>query len=169
MSSLKIEVPVSADVSRQSRHIWGTSRLEPWSATSGCSNTICCSWSPTSALTAMTQGSQTSCWAMRARWRVSLNLIWRHICPQEDTSCAEGCLCCCLLVDGRFNRWLIPSTIAGASQLFKTLLTWGDNPVKAVKDHVLRRRGRQLAHTEGLKGSVNVSTLSNQNDRAGLW
>lgn len=67
-----------------------------------------------------------------------------------------------------FNRWLIPSTIPGASQLFKTLLTWGDNPVKAVKDHVLRRRGRQLGNTEGLKGSVNVSTLSNQNDRADL-
>lgn len=35
-----------------------------------------------------------------------------------------------------YSRWLIPSMIPGASELIKTLLTQGDNPGKAVKDHV---------------------------------
>lgn len=71
-----------------------------------------------------------------------------------------------MLADGRYSRWLIPSTIPGASQLFKTLLTWGDNPVKAAIDHVLRGRGRQQGYIQGLKGSVNVSTVRDQNERA---
>lgn len=57
------------------------------------------------------------------------------------------------VVDGRRSRWLIPSTIPGASQLFKTLLTRGDNPEKAVKYHVVRGRGREQGHIQDPGGS----------------
>lgn len=61
---------------------------------------------------------------------------------------------CCVAVDGRCSRWQIPSTIPGASELFKTLLTQGDNPAKAVKHHVLRGWLRQQGCAQAQKGDV---------------
>lgn len=55
------------------------------------------------------------------------------------------------VVDHRCSRWLIPSTVPGASQLFKAVLTGSDNPVKAVKDHVLRGWLRQQGYIQNPK------------------
>lgn len=157
MAFLKIEAPVSAEPSRQSRHIWGTSRLEPWppSATSGCSNTICWSRSLTSAPRSHDSRKPHFLLSVVCEVASDLNLVWRHICPQGGGFLSkEFSLCCYVVVDGRCSRWLIPCTIPGASQLFKSLLTRGDNPVKAAKHHVRRGRGRQQGYIQGPKGSV---------------
>lgn len=137
-----------------------TSRLEPRpsSATSGCRNTIRRCRSLTSDPTSTAHGSQTSCGAPWARWQATSTSCWCRICPQEDASCAgrdtpsaAPCHSLCW-----YSRWLMRSVVPGATQLFRTLLTGGDNPVKAVKAHVPRGRKRQRGYVQGLAGSVNV-------------
>lgn len=105
---------------RQSRCIMSTSRLEtgPSSSTSGCSNTVICSLL-TSALTA--KASRKPHFLRRTAGKAvgdPLDAIFaprRTLPVQSVLFSAEEF--------GYYSRWLIPSTIPGASQLFKTLLT----------------------------------------------
>lgn len=148
MIFLRIEVSVDLRLSSPSRFIWGTSRLEPWlsSATSGCSNMICWSCPLTSALREATLPAEH---CVRGGRRPQPCLTPSSP-PGQHFLCREFSLSLSLsllLVD--CSRWLIPGMIPGASQLFKSLLTLGDNPVKAVKDHVRRRRGRQKGCVQG--------------------
>lgn len=132
--------------SRQSRCILRPSRLEPGpsAVTSGCSNTVCwfaSHWPlpsqprleeatlPTGEVVA---NSFDAIFAPRRALPV-WSVLFSALAPRSS------------------SRWLIPSMIPGASQLFKTLLSQGDNPVKAVKDHVLRGRVRE---TTGLHSDV---------------
>lgn len=80
----------------------------------------------TSALIATAQGSHTSCRVLWAGWQVTSSLFDSIFAPRRMFPVSEFPLHrYVLLLDGRYSRWLIPSTIAGASQLFRSLLTWG--------------------------------------------